>query len=1445
MLPTPNGQTQPATRSPPAIGTIEVSGSNHGRGRSVSMSGNPLQQPSKSSADAEAPATEPLSRVQQVQRLLTRQQQNQQSDERSSPRHVANTTMPHVERSQTAGLRAPAGYSSPSIQRPIGPGMQSPHRSGSPLRQQESPISAVSLRDPVGLGLSFGSNATTPDLAMFPVPGHYAGRAQSPHGYPFPRPHSPHGGHMLGPSSPQRQYGISPGSPLSLPQQYPRPAHENTRPQSPSMTPRADSPIYTPPGLSAKRKVDHNLRVDTAVSSPQKLPQPSLQNVQVQREVTRQEPAEQVKKIRKSTLEKPLPPPPSVASLMPAAPPAEVSDTSRESSRQGSPIATPTPISPISPVSPIILYDAPARQNTSTTAPTVGSPVSAMTNVDEDVPPQVPLDAPSVPPIPRSIARKPVPKMTPASVEPTTPLTPPSSKFQVKVRSPTSRDGPASPTSITLPSPKRKSVSESPQLSESPVRVEKARSIAIPPLERPTIEPVVQSHRKVPSVARVPSLITLSEQPRVVEQMTTPRREPATALALDITNLPPSSSAFDSMSARSNGSHAKATSTASVPSLFTLAERADEYDVKSAVSKGIPRPDSDAIGGASALMLNRQPKLADLEHELLQEDAEEARRRLSEKATSYAGSPTTQASDMEQSRPPRRPTIENIPSPSSPLRSVESVPLDLPFSGSKIPTTSRTQSPKSGSLPASPPNLLSDQRTTKQSIVDQRSVNTQRSPLDLLDDLDLTARQPSARPIGSTSSSGRSKDIALPALATTSRSGTTRGNLAFQNSSPLRADIMLGQPRSEKLPSYKNFFMQQESANEPAIAEYSSQSPTTQSLPENPESLHSVEASPVSPMHKRDASLRSVQIMAVAAQQTQELRAQQAATEPLPVLVEADSETEVDEKQAEVVSTSSSVKTAEQKQEADAKQTEPQRNEEAAELTAELNPQPVPQFKKTPRRYSPGLSGHPVIREDEPLAQYFHSRASPPETEAAATAAPILAQYVAYRPGTPVGVPEQTTTRDPAQSIQLNPEASASQGADRQSADFTSINLQNSSLQADTRGEELWLPSSPPARFATPVGGLKVGSTSVPRTARTPVLRPNSEVPPPVPRKDTVKAGIRRVVNPRAVRNESTSSIQPEPPTNELTTVPSQRAQRGDSQGSTSSSLSQPEPSTNAELARQLSEKSVESASLDAIRARVAGMSQRTATAIDVTSMDDRSLIAKLEDLGRQTEALHQRYTGMRVERQKLSSSITTSLRERKAEPEYANTLLDQHMALSAIVSSMDICFAKLKSLDCQKEDTISALLVQVRRKTSSASNKSKAVSAKNGTSRDLTDKAGRAKIPRVPVERRHGSPKAGEQNMESAALQTNKPQVSPKQTSQDTAKSTSQGAPIVEGTKGDNADAAGGTHLVVKLASRRHSRTPPPQRPLPAPQRNERVLSIPYKPVWYLQHPRPMTKIS
>lgn len=87
------------------------------------------------------------------------------------------------------------------------------------------------------------------------------------------------------------------------------------------------------------------------------------------------------------------------------------------------------------------------------------------------------------------------------------------------------------------------------------------------------------------------------------------------------------------------------------------------------------------------------------------------------------------------------------------------------------------------------------------------------------------------------------------------------------------------------------------------------------------------------------------------------------------------------------------------------------------------------------------------------------------------------------------------------------------------------------------------------------------------------------------------------------------------------------------------------------------------------------------------------TILMTLSELSTQTENLHARYASLREERQALSGSITEALREHKAGPEYTNTLLDQHMSLSTICSSMDICIAKLKAVSKRRDRMMATLI--------------------------------------------------------------------------------------------------------------------------------------------------------
>lgn len=87
--------------------------------------------------------------------------------------------------------------------------------------------------------------------------------------------------------------------------------------------------------------------------------------------------------------------------------------------------------------------------------------------------------------------------------------------------------------------------------------------------------------------------------------------------------------------------------------------------------------------------------------------------------------------------------------------------------------------------------------------------------------------------------------------------------------------------------------------------------------------------------------------------------------------------------------------------------------------------------------------------------------------------------------------------------------------------------------------------------------------------------------------------------------------------------------------------------------------------------------------------------VQTLTEIGEQVEALHIRYATLRTQRQQLSSGIIANLKDQKPGPEYSETLLNQQLSLAAVSSSIDICFAKLKSLECLREDAIATLVAQ------------------------------------------------------------------------------------------------------------------------------------------------------
>ena len=146
-----------------------------------------------------------------------------------------------------------------------------------------------------------------------------------------------------------------------------------------------------------------------------------------------------------------------------------------------------------------------------------------------------------------------------------------------------------------------------------------------------------------------------------------------------------------------------------------------------------------------------------------------------------------------------------------------------------------------------------------------------------------------------------------------------------------------------------------------------------------------------------------------------------------------------------------------------------------------------------------------------------------------------------------------------------------------------------------------------------------------------------------------------------------------------------------------------------------------------------------TPDAISVLTMDTKATIFNpmqtLRDLTKQSEALHARHASLRADRLKLSTAISASLKDSKPGPEYANALLDQHLSLNAINSSLDICFAKLKSLDCKKEEAIQALIEQTKEKQMSLGSrrhKASSSTATHSTQASISGHSSKASTPDI-----------------------------------------------------------------------------------------------------------------
>ncbi|SMY19813.1 unnamed protein product [Zymoseptoria tritici ST99CH_1A5] len=137
----------------------------------------------------------------------------------------------------------------------------------------------------------------------------------------------------------------------------------------------------------------------------------------------------------------------------------------------------------------------------------------------------------------------------------------------------------------------------------------------------------------------------------------------------------------------------------------------------------------------------------------------------------------------------------------------------------------------------------------------------------------------------------------------------------------------------------------------------------------------------------------------------------------------------------------------------------------------------------------------------------------------------------------------------------------------------------------------------------------------------------------------------------------------------------------------------------------------LDNSALAAARANVAALSAapsiRSFNLSDVTSTngtaphnysgrrDDLGPLRILEHLNQESEALSTRQANLRAERQRISANIITTLQSPQRTPDFLDHVLNDQLALVAINSSMDICWAKMKSLECRREDAVAALISQ------------------------------------------------------------------------------------------------------------------------------------------------------
>ncbi|KAK3057077.1 hypothetical protein LTR09_002115 [Extremus antarcticus] len=251
---------------------------------------------------------------------------------------------------------------------------------------------------------------------------------------------------------------------------------------------------------------------------------------------------------------------------------------------------------------------------------------------------------------------------------------------------------------------------------------------------------------------------------------------------------------------------------------------------------------------------------------------------------------------------------------------------------------------------------------------------------------------------------------------------------------------------------------------------------------------------------------------------------------------------------------------------------------------------------------------------------------------------------------------------------------------------------QESTKSSTTRGHDSGRASPAPAAKQTSV----LPAAQSPSAGSTTTVRPVKETRVPT----TTSDASRRSEEPAKAHGHKKADLEMRPPTSSLqplkkTTKRDVRSPTPDagSRPQSPPAIDRPPSAMDKALPTSFSEGNSHSRSATPDLARTSAKTPDPAAA-------EADPIATLQSLSKQVDALHARYTQLRTDRLRLSTAISSNLKDQKPGPGYANTLLDQHLSINAINSSMDIIFAKLRSLDCRKEDAIALLVAQTKSKS-------------------------------------------------------------------------------------------------------------------------------------------------